>query len=299
MSESVALKDADLPAHWSAADSESGRAQKLALILTIGKAGGGAFAALGGTISFFGLGSTIGAWAILAGFFVALTSEIVSWIYHPERRWYNGRAAAESIKTLAWRYAVGANPFPTSLSEKEAQKKFLKRIRSIVEEFPDVFLLAKDGTFTTSAMDALRKQSFALRKRTYIDYRTLDQQAWYTRKAAHNLKRSRQWRAGLILTEVIAVALALGKILADWPVDIAGFLGASIAAGAAWVGVKQFSPLAAAYSVASNELSIQAELLATVEESLWADEAADAEEAISREHTTWMASRTGRLKKSI
>lgn len=295
----MALRDADLPAHWKAADSESGRGQKLALKLTMGKAGGGVLAALGGAISFSDLGSSIGAWAILAGFSVALASEIISWIYQPERRWYNGRAAAESIKTLAWRYAVGANPFPVSLCEKEAKKEFLRRIQSIIEEFPDVFLLLKTDPLTTSAMDGLRKQSFTLRKQTYIKYRTLDQQAWYTRNAAHNRSRSFQWRAGLILTEILAVTLALAKILADCPIDIAGVLGAAIAAGVAWVGVKQFSPLAAAYSVASNELSMQAELLATVEESLWAGEAADAEEAISREHTTWMASRTGRLKKSI
>lgn len=29
----------------------------------------------------------------------------------PEERWYDGRALAESAKSLAWRFSVGAMPF--------------------------------------------------------------------------------------------------------------------------------------------------------------------------------------------
>ena len=66
-----------------------------------------------------------------------------------------------------------------------------------------------------------------------------------------------------------------------------------ITAGTAWVAVKQFSPLASAYAVATKELGIQASRLLTVDEKDWPLLAADAEEAISREHTTWLASRIG------
>ncbi|MFH0415717.1 NUDIX domain-containing protein [Corynebacterium sp. L4756] len=50
----------------------------------------------------------------------------------------------------------------------------------------------------------------------------------------------------------------------------------------------------AATREATKELGVQASRLETVAEVDWPLVAADAEEAISREHTTWLASRTGR-----
>lgn len=299
MSYSAGIKDADLPEIWAFADRESGRGQKLALRLTIGKAGGGAVAAFGGAVSIGEIGSIVGAWLILIGFSAALVSEILSWVYQPDRTWYDGRAAAESIKTLAWRYAVCADPFPASLTESEAQKRLRDRVHAVTAELSDVLVFTGEGVIATSAMNDLRAQPFDVRKKSYIEGRTKEQQRWYASKARFNQKWSRVWRSALLLTEIIAVTLALGKVIGGWPIDFAGLLGAVIAAGAAWVAVKQFSPLAAAYSVASNELSMQAEVLASTEESAWTHEVADAEEAISREHTTWIASRTGRIKRSV
>ena len=298
MNRLTGLTDSDLPELWAFADRESGKGQKLALRLVIGKAGGGVVAAFGGFISICELGSEVGAWLILIGFVAALSSEILSWTYRPDQTWYDGRAAAESIKTLAWRYSVCADPFPVTLPEIEAQKRLRDRVYAVTSELSDILVFAGEGPVATSAMNDLRTQSFDVRKRNYIEGRTKDQQRWYAQKARFNRNRSLAWRTALIITEVAAVTLALGRIAGGWSIDFAGLLGAMIAAGAAWVAIKQFSTLAAAYSIASNELSIQAEVLASVEECAWAHEAADAEEAISREHTTWVASRTGRAKRA-
>lgn len=298
MNRPAGLTDSDLPELWAFADKESGKGQKLALRLVIGKAGGGVVAASGGFISIGDLGSEVGAWLILIGFVVALSSETLSWIYRPDQTWYDGRAAAESIKTLAWRYSVCADPFPITLSETEARKRLRDRVYAVTTELSDILVFPGEGPVATNAMNDLRAQPFDVRRKSYIEGRTKDQQRWYTQKARFNRSRSRAWRTALIITEVTAVTLALGRITGEWSIDFAGLLGAMIAAGAAWVATKQFSTLAAAYSVASNELSMQAESLASVEESAWAHEAADAEEAISREHTTWVASRTGRPKRA-
>src|SRR5688572_30689755 len=60
--------------------------------------------------------SVMGSWdaaALLAG--LAFTAAAVLRIRlireRPHRVWYDGRAAAESIKTLAWKYAVAGDPF--------------------------------------------------------------------------------------------------------------------------------------------------------------------------------------------
>ncbi|WP_087008712.1 DUF4231 domain-containing protein [Gulosibacter sp. 10] len=293
MKQPLTLTDSDLPDVWRVADTESGKGQRLALRLTIAKAGGGVLAALGGAISIGEVGLAVGAWIILVGFVAALASEVVSWIFQPERAWYDGRAVAESVKTLSWRYSICAEPFLPTLAEPEATDLLRRRVDSVTAELSEQIEFTGDNPVVTPGMNRLREQPFVLRRDAYIEGRTKEQQSWYAWKAKFNRNQSRTWRVLLIFTEIAAVALALAKIVGGWPVDYAGLLGAAIAAGAAWVAVKQFSPLASAYSVASKELAIQADKLRTVEEEDWALVAADAEEAISREHTTWLASRTG------
>ncbi|GAB2561235.1 hypothetical protein GCM10027033_17610 [Leucobacter ruminantium] len=163
----------------------------------------------------------------------------------------------------------------------------------MTNELSDRVAFGGENLVVTQAMNQLRIQPFTTRRTSYIEGRTKDQQEWYAKKSQFNRNRSYTWRVILILTEILAVTLALGRLIGDWPVDLAGLLGAAIAAGAAWVAVKQYSPLASAYSVAAKELAIQADKLRGVDESSWSMVVADAEEAISREHTTWLASRTG------
>ena len=67
-------------------------------------------------------------WLALASFLGALGAEMYILANQPLRLWYEGRAGAESVKTLTWRYAVGGNPFPTSLTTAEADHLFLERL---------------------------------------------------------------------------------------------------------------------------------------------------------------------------
>lgn len=288
------LTDEDLPGVWRDADRSSLRAQSLALILTRAKMGGAVFAAIGGAVSgqvsHFDLGGAI----ILSGFVVALVAEVVSWVDSPERRWYEARAVAESAKTLAWRYAVGADPFPIGMSRAESDNVLRKRLIEITRQISEVVVFGDSDIVNTERMNVLRRAPFEERKSAYISGRTLNQKEWYAKKAQLNTRHARGWRVVLVLAEVLAVMLALGQLLGDWQIDFAGILAALIGAGAAWVAVKQFSSLSSAYSVAAAELGIQVSRLRSVDEKDWALVVADAEEAISREHTTWLASRMGR-----
>jgi hypothetical protein len=86
--------------------------------------------------------------------------------------------------------------------------------------------------------------------------------------------------------------------------EIAGLIGGALKAfgwidfdllaflAAAWMEAKQHRTLATAYGIASQELaSIASELPTLHSEERWAAFVAQAEEAISREHTLWRASR--------
>nr|WP_275934633.1 SLATT domain-containing protein [Curtobacterium citreum] len=71
-------------------------------------------------------------------------------------------------------------------------------------------------------------------------------------------------------------------------VTAAAFIGA----GAAWLALKQHTTLESAYSLTAAELQKQDATLTSATKDEWAAALADAEEAISREHTMWLASRS-------
>ncbi|MDZ7929315.1 DUF4231 domain-containing protein [Rhodococcus sp. NPDC076796] len=291
---SAGLTDGDLPGVWREADRSSLKGQRLTLRLVRAKVCGGVFAAVGGALT-WKLGHVdLAAVMILLGFAAALVSETTSWICNPERKWYDGRAVAESVKTLAWRYAVGADPFPAGMPPEDAEEEMRRRISRITQEINDVVVFETSDVVITPQMDGLRGAPFTEQRDAYVDGRTIEQKRWYAKKARYNMRQAQGWRLALTAAEILAVMLAIGKLFGGWQIDAAGLFAAIIGAGAAWVAVKQFAPLASAYSVATNELGIQAGRLRSVEADRWPVVAADAEEAISREHTTWLASRTGR-----
>lgn len=290
----MTLTDADLPGAWKNADDESKHGQQLTLWLTKGKLGGGLIAAAGGAISWRIDRVDVAAWVILIGFLSALICEVVSWVTHSEQTWYEGRAVAESIKTLAWRYAVCADPFPASMTDSDADTLLRERISTVTSEISEKIVFDANSVVTHN-MNILRNSPFEDRRDAYINGRTVDQKNWYAKKARLNRRCTIFWRSTLIIFDALVFGLACSRLSGGWTIDFAGLLGALIAAGTAWVSVKQFSPLASAYAVATKELGIQESKLRMVNEKDWTLVAADAEEAISREHTTWLASRIGRL----
>jgi hypothetical protein len=73
-------------------------------------------------------------------------------------------------------------------------------------------------------------------------------------------------------------------------IDILGVAAAGAAAGTAWIQLKQHRTLAASYALAAQELSLALVRLENArDDEHWALEVSDAEEAISREHTMWLA----------
>jgi hypothetical protein len=87
---------------------------------------------------------------------------------------------------------------------------------------------------------------------------------------------------------VVAFARAFGFVT----FDLAGVASALIAAAVAWSGAKQYATLARACTYAAMELRIAEDrLMVETDEATWAAKVADAEEAVSREHTICRASR--------
>src|SRR5438105_1326840 len=131
--------DVELPSVFVAADRSSLSQQRLSLwlrrvqLLTLVVAAAlGAVAVRTGSVE----------WGpLLAGlaFVVAGLMEATILTVQPERGWYGGRAVAESVKTLAWRYAVAGEPFAKpGRGDGEADALLLQRVEQIIDEFREI-----------------------------------------------------------------------------------------------------------------------------------------------------------------
>ena len=100
----------DYPELYDAADRVSQRAQQNTLALVLVEYGVAIAAAL---LAWVG-----GGWSALNGLFalafLMLTMlALMSFVWKPVQTWYRGRALAESVKTLTWRFMMRAAPFET------------------------------------------------------------------------------------------------------------------------------------------------------------------------------------------
>lgn len=285
------LEPEDLPGLHTAADAASKTGQTSYVVATAARSLMAVVAAMASLLVADGEGRRPIAFVAAVAFLIALAVEAWLWGSRPERRWYDGRALAESSKTLAWRFAVGALPFPES--ELDAEPRLLDRLAGLLSDAPATGIVPTDAPAVSDAMRRLRAAPLAERRKVYLRDRIDDQRAWYRGKAATNDRRARRWRITLLSAETGGVALAFGRAVGWLDVDLAGLVAALVTAAAAWLAVRQHEALARAYTFAHGELTIARERLAGAEdETAWAAEAADAEEAISREHTMWRASRS-------
>jgi len=290
------LRDNDLPVLFQAADAASLRAQSrllwetaISLLMLIVAAIAGAF-----VWKIAGTGRTDWAGVLAAGAFVTavlLQRDLLD--KRPEKRWYEGRAAAESAKTLAWRYAMGGEPFRIdTLDSVDADALFVARLRDMLTDLRGLSLPAPTGgEQITPAMRELRADTLVARKAAYATGRIDDQRDWYARKAQWNEARAGYWGWALLGIEIVGALAAILKAIGMVDIDVLGLAGTVAAAGTSWLQTQQHGTLAEAYSLAAQELAaVKARIIAQETEEDWARFMNEAEEAISREHTLWRAS---------
>lgn len=213
-------------------------------------------------------------------------------IQKPEKVWYSGRALAESIKTLTWRYISRAEPFNND--DKVAKSEFIKTLDQVVQQNREVcqnFSNHLGDEQITQKMAEIRSKDLKIRQQNYHLHRIKDQNEWYSKKAKYNRNKSKFFFRLLILINSISVILAGIKIalpeVSPWPTDI--FIAAA-ASLLTWMQAKRFSELAASYALAAHEINIiKSQSLDEMTEEEFSVFVGDAENAFSREHTQWVA----------
>jgi hypothetical protein len=214
-----------------------------------------------------------------------------------ERAWYGGRAGAESVKTLAWRYMMRAKPFSNEASESEVDKAFTHGLADILGSRRELSISQSDisqtGQQITDEMRTIRQSSLGHRRDLYLKERIQDQRSWYSMRARESEVRQNRWSFGIVAAHFLALAFAVVQVA--WPsipVNLASICAAAAAAFVAWLQARRYQELAQSYAVAAHELSLVASLLPNVaSEDEFSTFVSDSEAAISREHTMWIARR--------
>jgi hypothetical protein len=211
----------------------------------------------------------------------------------PSRRWYGGRSVAESAKTLSWRFVVGGAPFPATDSDHDASRALLGRLGELIGGVPGEWLAThRNQGQATIRMREIRALPLSARRELYRAQRIENQIDWYATKAQWNEQRAKRWAAVFTALTVAGLAAAICRAAGLYSVDVLGVIAAVLAATGSWTQLKQHQTLISAYTVTQLELSLILDSMPSGDsEEEWAAYVGSAEEAISREHTMWRATR--------
>ncbi|MBV4360257.1 DUF4231 domain-containing protein [Pinibacter aurantiacus] len=211
--------------------------------------------------------------------------------------WYQGRALAESCKTLSWRFMTCSELFENTVPLATAKQRFTNRIDDLGKEFTELNKamsadLINNAVITQLMLD-IRSLSLNDRIKYYIRNRIEDQKLWYSQKASFNLKKYNLWFFLIIATQGLSLASVVFLISnpdSNW--NFVGFFTTVSAAFLSWLQLKRHQELKQAYTTASQELNIIASLADDISsEQEFSKFVLDSENAISREHTLWLAQR--------
>jgi hypothetical protein len=229
--------------------------------------------------------------AVLLFALVAVVRRYMAW----ERKWYQSRALAESIKTTAWRFSMKAAPFDVSETDEAATRRFRAFLAGILKanrHLGDVISASDVGeSQITPEMRLLRIKSVSERTQIYQVDRIENQQRWYSNKSHSNASKRIRWSIAIALVFILLVFSifsgsgapnALSSKFDSILVLCTALIG--------WVEVKRYGELAASYAITSQEISIIKEQIEIVQdETSLSEYVNETERAFSREHTQWLA----------
>lgn len=241
------------------------------------------------------IGSSIWRQAMALTAAICLASAVIlRWVNRarrPDRNWFDARAVAESVKTAAWRYAMRAEPFEGG--DSTSSERFVAELQEIMAARPDLRLEPSNapGGQVTSSMREVRSKPFEERKLLYIKDRVSDQVAWYARRSRVHRRRAQLWFVVGLSGELLAVLFAIIRVVDLSAINLVGFLTALAASATAFAQLHRNDEVGRSYGLASQELSSIQTLIEDCNEAAFDALVRNAEGAISREHTMWIAKR--------
>jgi hypothetical protein len=210
----------------------------------------------------------------------------------PENRWFEGRAVAESVKTLAWKYMTHVEPY--NGPDAEAEDQLTLSMQEVLGErlvLEPTALAELGGEQITAGMRRLRALGFEDRRTVYIAERVRDQLLWYSRRSGDHKRNADRWFVTGVVFEVLAIAAALSLIFNSRLINLIGVFSTVTAASTTLARLRGDSEVAQRYALAAEELAMIQLRIRSASETAFPERVIEAEAAISREHKMWAAKR--------
>jgi hypothetical protein len=178
-----------------------------------------------------------------------------------ERVWYGGRALAEAVRTMTWRYMTCAEPYTADLTPAAADGKFAEALAALITTRREAALvtgveMGSGRREITEDMRRARQLDTVARRQFYVKDRLEDQVGWYGRRARLYQKREDAWFMLIMLAQFMAFVSAL--IYVQWydrlPLNIISIFAALATVLFSWLQIKQYQELAQSYSLTAHQL---------------------------------------------
>jgi hypothetical protein len=235
------------------------------------------------------------AYAFQAIFLIgAFVAKLANRFREYDEQWFQNRAIAETIKSSTWRYMTRVEPFDGD--EATANAAFTVSLQETLQTggvfHHHLYLALPDGEPITPFMRQQRALPFPARKAFYQQGRLADQIRWYSRKADANDRYAARWFWASLGFEGLALIGAIASIAAVTDFDAVGLFATLSAGATAWTQLGRHNELRKSYGLAAYELTfLRIAIQDADDEPVFARSVLEAEGAISREHTMWMAKR--------
>jgi SMODS and SLOG-associating 2TM effector domain 3/SMODS and SLOG-associating 2TM effector domain 1 len=228
-------------------------------------------------------------WVVIILLALGLAVQLVRLVKREDQSWFEGRAVAESAKTLTWRYMMKVQPFH---EQAMLDEDFMNRLQAVLHGC--LVCQPKPASSVheiTQRMRDTREFGWEQRREFYIASRLNDQIKWYLGKAKYNARRSRHWLVLSIVAQLVAIVAAYIALRSHAHWNFVPFLTTVAASCVAWSQAKNFDELSESYRMAKDELcQIKDEQVSrAATEAEFLDAVVNSEGAISREHTMWAA----------
>jgi hypothetical protein len=299
-SETLQVNREDLPALYRTATEGSGSAQRnflIAIFLNI------LFLTLGAVASGTNLSSlnnprieasiaSLSFSFLLLSIFTTVGIEILKL----EKKWYEGRAIAESVKTISWKFMMNSKPYKDK-PLAEAENLFISNLMAVVKERKSFAELLGGKTASepqiTEKMRQIKLLNVSARKKIYLKNRIGGQKKWYCENSDKNRSTGFKFFIATVAFEFVAVISSAFIIQnPNLIFNPTGIITTMLAGILAWIQVKQYRTLAESYGLTAQELGlIEEKGRSASSNDSFSDFVLGAETAISREHTTWLARR--------
>ena len=212
-----------------------------------------------------------------------------------DKIWLSSRKMAEDVKSKTWKFMMKVGEFNGSLSNSDAEKKFLDELREILHQnsivCSELPLQSTDSTQITDFMQETRKKPLKDRINIYLKDRLHDQRCWYAGRAKWNKTRENGWFIGTWVLELIAVILAAINIAMVNP--IVSPLGVALSAAGGivtWINSRSYREPAESYAIIFHELSIiESRRRSVISEKDLVNLVNDVEQLIKQEHSIWLS----------